>query len=161
MQAAIEACLSRHGVRRVMLNGGELAERFGVAAHLAGRGIETVAWGAPGCADAAFDCDAAITDCRAGMADAGSLLVWSDAGFGRASTLVAPVHVVLLPASRIVADMIDAVEIVMAASGGVVGGMPSNVVMINGPSKTADIEMRLVTGVHGPKFLDVVLIEGM
>jgi L-lactate dehydrogenase complex protein LldG len=56
------------------------------------------------------------------------------------------------------ADLVDGLEFVMRETG---GSLPSNVVVINGPSKTADIEMNLVTGVHGPKYLYVVLIEGM
>jgi L-lactate dehydrogenase complex protein LldG len=142
----------------VIVNAGELDGRFGVAAHLVSRGKEVLQWGAPGCGELAFSCDAAVTDCRAGLADTGAVMVWSDAEFGRSSTLVVPVHVVLLPASRVLADLVDGFEMLVRECG---GNLPSNVVVINGPSKTADIEMNLVTGVHGPKYLHVVLVEGM
>jgi L-lactate utilization protein LutC len=156
--AAIDGVLSEHKVGKVIANARELDGRFGLSTHLASRGVSVLSWGVPGCRDEAFHCDAAVTDCRAGLADTGAVLVWSDAGFGRSSTLVVPVHVVLLPASRVMADLIDGLELVMKETG---GKLPSNVVVINGPSKTADIEMNLVTGVHGPKYVYVVLIEGM
>jgi L-lactate dehydrogenase complex protein LldG len=38
--------------------------------------------------------------------------------------------------------------------------MPANVIMISGPSKTADIEQTMAVGVHGPKRLIVVLYDG-
>jgi L-lactate utilization protein LutC len=156
--AAIDGVMAEHKVGKVIANARELDLRFGVSAHLGGKGLNVLAWGSAGCREAAFHCDAAVTDCRAGLADTGAVLVWSDAGFGRSSTLVVPVHVVLLPASQVMADLVDGLEFVMRETG---GSLPSNVVVINGPSKTADIEMNLVTGVHGPKYLYVVLIEGM
>ena len=154
---AIGACFASHAIKKCVLNARELEGHFLVADILAAKGIEVMRWGAPGCREAAFECDASVTDCRAGLADAGSLLVWSDETFGRSSTLVVPVHVVLLPVSRILPDMIDGLEMVRRETA---GAMPSNVVIINGPSKTADIEMKLVTGVHGPKYVHVVVIEG-
>jgi L-lactate utilization protein LutC len=129
------------------------------AAHLESAGITVKPWGAPNCRDAAFDCDASLTDCRYGLADAGSLLVWSTPAFGRSSTLVTPVHIVLLPASRIIPDLLDALLLVEQLSH--TTGMPSNVLVINGPSKTADIESKLITGVHGPKFLHVLVIDDL
>jgi len=162
IHAALDVCFAPHTIGRAILNMGnaeDLGGRFGIAQYLAGRKVETVKWGTPGCREAAFTCDAAITDCRAGLADAGSLLVWTEAGeeggFGRSSTLVVPVHVVLLPASRILPDMVDGLALARRENP---GQLPSNIVVINGPSKTADIEMNLITGVHGPKFLHVIVI---
>jgi L-lactate utilization protein LutC len=156
---AIEAALGNHAVRKVVTNGGSVGDQFDVMGFLAAHRIEEVRWGVAGSMDLAFGCDAAITDCRAGLADTGAILVWSEKGFGRSSTLVVPVHVVLLPASRIVADMIDGFDLVLSQFA--IDALPSNVVVINGPSKTSDIEMKLVTGVHGPKYLYVLLLDGM
>ena len=155
VQAAIDECLEEHKAQSVMLNMADLPED-NIAAHLAAKGMKVYRWAQEGCAAEAFNCDASVTDCRYGLADTGAIMVWSDPGFGRSSTLTVPVHVVLLPAGRILADMIDALPHVLRDTG---GRMPSNVVIINGPSKTADIEMSLVTGVHGPKFLYAVVIE--
>lgn len=163
LAAAIDACLANHQVTRSIVNARDLDQPLGVTKHLQSKGIALVPWGSPNCRDEAFTCEASVTDCRCGMADSGSLVVWSDPTFGRSSTLVVPVHVILLPESRIVPDMIDALQLAheQARASGVQGHLPSNIVIINGPSKTADIEMNLVTGVHGPKYLYVVVIEGM
>jgi L-lactate dehydrogenase complex protein LldG len=155
VEAVIDECLNEHQVKSVMVNLADLPED-NIAAHLTGTGRTVFRWALEGCAQAVFDCDASITDCRYGLADTGAMMVWSDPGFGRSTTLTVPVHVVLLPAGRILADMIDALPHALRDTG---GRMPSNVVIINGPSKTADIEMKLVTGVHGPKFLYAVIIE--
>jgi len=88
-------------------------------------------------------------------------MVWSDPAFGRSSTLVIPIHIVLLPASRILPELIDALAFAQQQVAQGSGQLPSNIVLINGPSKTADIEMNLITGVHGPKHLYVVVLEGM
>ncbi len=42
---------------------------------------------------------------------------------------------------------------------GLAAGMPTNVVLVSGPSKTSDIEQTLVYGVHGPKELIVLLTD--
>jgi L-lactate dehydrogenase complex protein LldG len=162
--AGIDLCFAKHAIRKSVLNAQELAAQFGIEAYLAEKKIDMVRWGEPGCREAAFECEASITDCRAGLADTGAILVWSDDGFGRSSTLVVPVHVVLLPVSRILPDLIDGLALAHAQTAGRAGGdgrLPSNIVVINGPSKTADIEMNLVTGVHGPKFLYVLVVDGI
>jgi L-lactate dehydrogenase complex protein LldG len=154
VQAAINDCLMPHAVTRCILNAHEFEESLGLRAYLAGRGIAIVQWGEPHCREASFSCEASITDCRAGLADTGGILVWSDASFGRSSTLVIPIHLVLLPVSRILPDLVDGLRLAHSQK-----AFPSNIVVINGPSKTADIEMNLITGVHGPKFLHVILIN--
>ena len=156
--AAVDACLAAHAVKRTLMNLQGLGADFGVAGHLRGRGVEMVEWGMPACFVESFSCDVSITDSRAGLAGTGAGLGWWVVGFWRSSTLVVPVHITLLPASRILGDLIDGLDVVLKLGE---GKMPSNVVVINGPSKTGDIEMKLVTGVHGPKYMYVIVIDGM
>ncbi len=155
IQAAIDELLATRNVKSIMMNLADLPEDV-IAGHLQAKGYRIDLWTDPNCENLVFQCDAGITDCRYGLADTGALMVWSDPGFGRSTTLTIPLHIVLLPAVRIVADMIDALPHVLRDTG---GRMSSNVVIINGPSKTADIEMNLVTGVHGPKYLCVIVID--
>lgn len=155
IQAAIDELLTGRSVKSIMVNLADLPED-GVAGHLQSQGYQIHLWTDPDCEKLVFQCDAGITDCRYGLADTGALMVWSDPGFGRSTTLTIPLHIVLVPAVRIVSDMIDALPHVLRDTG---GRMASNVVIINGPSKTADIEMNLVTGVHGPKYLCAIVID--
>ena len=155
LPAIIQAFLAGHKADRVMLNfAGPMP--VGLTELLQRCGSQVEMWGRPDCGKVVFDCDVAITDCRYGLADTGALLVWSDAAFGRSATLTIPLHIVVLPAKQIVADMVDGIDRMLADTA---GGIPSNVVIINGPSKTADIEMNLVTGVHGPKYLCVAVVD--
>jgi L-lactate utilization protein LutC len=160
--AAIDACLAPHPVTRCLLNAHDLESRFALSAHLTARQIQVLPWGTDiagqTCVQAAYSCEASITDCRAALADTGSIMVWSDSTFGRSSTLVIPLHIVLLPASRILPDLLDGLAFIQRTHP---TQLPSNIVLINGPSKTADIEMNLITGVHGPKHLYVLVIEDM
>ncbi len=156
LPAALDQCLAPHQVTRSILNAHELEARYALPAYLAARHIQVIPWGAPDCVQSAFSCELSITDCRAALADTGSVMVWSDPSFGRSSTLVIPIHIVLLPATRILPDLLDGLAFIQRAHPKC---LPSNIVLINGPSKTADIEMNLITGVHGPKHLYVLVIE--
>ncbi len=153
--AAIEKTLTERRSHRVMLNCATWPVEP-LAKALSAAGMQVHHWTDPGCAQDVFECDAAITDCRYGLADTGALVVWSDTGFGRSSTLTVSLHVVILPADKIIGDLVDAMVMLARDTH---GSVPSNVVIINGPSKTSDIEMNLVTGVHGPKFLSVIVVD--
>lgn len=99
------------------------------------------------------ECGIGITGADFGLADTGSVLVVSGAGRGRLASLLPPVHVAVLHTSRLVwtlADVFD-VDPALATRG-------SNLAVITGPSRTADIEMTLTRGVHGPRDVHVVLI---
>jgi L-lactate dehydrogenase complex protein LldG len=96
---------------------------------------------------------AALTGSRAAVAETGTLVLWPDEHEPRLMSLVPPVHVVLLDAGRIYNTFFEAMQ-----SEGWKDGMPTNALLISGPSKTADIQVTLAYGAHGPKELVVLLI---
>jgi L-lactate dehydrogenase complex protein LldG len=100
-----------------------------------------------------FTVDAGITSARGGVADTGAIVLWPDRHEPRLLSLVPPVHVAILDADTITGSLSE-----MMVAEKWVDGMPTNALLISGPSKTADIEFTLVFGVHGPKEL-VVLIR--
>jgi L-lactate dehydrogenase complex protein LldG len=93
-----------------------------------------------------------VTGASAGLADTGSIVLVHGVGRGRLASLLPPVHVALVDRTRIVCDLptLFASEPTLLASS-------SNVVVVTGPSRTADIEMTLSRGVHGPRDVHVVL----
>lgn len=99
-----------------------------------------------------FQIDAGVTSVRGGVADTGAVVVWPTPQEPRLLSLVPPVHVAVLDADAIFASLSE-----MMASERWAEGMPTNALLISGPSKTADIEFTLVFGVHGPKELIVII----
>jgi len=100
-----------------------------------------------------FQIDAGITGVRAGVAETGAVVLWPTSYEPRLMSLVPPVHVAVLDADTIYNSLGEMMTAERWAD-----GMPTNALLISGPSKTADIEFTLVFGVHGPKEL-VLLIR--
>jgi L-lactate dehydrogenase complex protein LldG len=98
--------------------------------------------------------DAGITGAFAGVASSGSVCVALGPPLTAAASLLMPLHIVLLPAERIVARPRDLFD--EACLGG--EGLRRNLVFITGPSATADMGP-LVRGVHGPHRLHILLLE--
>ena len=95
---------------------------------------------------------AEISRASYGLADTGSVVLAAGPDEPRARHLLPEVHVSLLPESRIVQGL----EELFAAVG---PALPSALAIVTGPSRSADIEQRLVVGVHGPREVHVVLLE--
>jgi L-lactate dehydrogenase complex protein LldG len=97
-----------------------------------------------------------ITGALAGLADTGSLAVCSGPQRPMVVSLTPLTHLALLPVARLLPDMATFMRVHQATALAVAG---RNLVFITGPSRTADIEMVITRGVHGPKRLVVILIE--
>jgi L-lactate dehydrogenase complex protein LldG len=98
--------------------------------------------------------DIGLTSADAALAETGSVVVSSGPGRSRAASLLPPIHIVLIPTSKLLPD-------IFAWTAKRTGTLASQVVLISGPSKTADIEQTLVVGVHGPKrFIVIIYSDG-
>jgi L-lactate dehydrogenase complex protein LldF len=97
---------------------------------------------------------AGITGVVMGVAETGSLLITSGAGKPLTTSLLPEVHIALLPVGSIKRTLAEALE-----AGGPDIVRAAAAVFISGPSRTADIEMTLTIGVHGPKELYVFCYE--
>lgn len=101
-----------------------------------------------------FGIDAAVTSTRSGIAEVGALILWPTPEEPRSFSLVPPLHIAVLEADKLHNTFADVI-----ADENWQAGMPTNALLISGPSKSADIEQTLAYGVHGPVELIVLLIE--
>jgi L-lactate utilization protein LutC len=143
--------------RRVLLGRGPLLDRLALADPLRARGREVVAVDAlpPAAArDAFFAADVGITGVAYLIAETGTLVMLSGPDAPRSPSLLPPVHIAVAGTDQLLPDLFD----LFAPHLWPGGAPPSNITLITGPSKTGDIELRLVTGVHGPGEVHVVLV---
>jgi len=102
------------------------------------------------------NCDASITTCESLVARTGSIVLSSASQSGRTASVYAPVHICIAYTRQLVYDIKDALQAIKEKYG---SSLPSLISFAAGPSRTADIEKTLVTGVHGPKEVYVFLID--
>lgn len=140
---------------RVVIPEAALSRHFDVASVLDDRQLQRIE-SSDGNFRAQFDADVGITDVRCVLAETGTLVMASDASHSRGPSLVPPVHIAIVKASDIVPDMLD---FYAGLQGLPPAELPSSIAYVTGPSKTADIEGVLVTGIHGPQAVHVLLVE--
>lgn len=140
------------GVSSIAMPKTAFLERIGIIAALKAAGFTVRTWDEM-TVDDVYDVDVGITDVWRAVAETGSLVVRASAEHGRSLSLIPPLHVAIVEPKNCVADLIDLFETVKAS------GDASSFTIISGPSKTSDIEMNLVVGVHGPEKVQVFLLE--
>ncbi|MGB4845088.1 MAG: LUD domain-containing protein [Ferruginibacter sp.] len=101
-------------------------------------------------------CDASITDCELLVARTGTIVLSAAQQSGRTVSVYAPIHICIAYTNQLVYDVKDALQSLKEKYA---GKIPSLISFATGPSRTADIEKTLVTGVHGPKEVYCFLVE--
>lgn len=101
-----------------------------------------------------FDFDVGITKAQAAIAETGTLVLDSSCERNRLVSVVPPVHIAIVAASRIYATVADVLAILQNGK-----EVSPAITFITGPSRTADIELTLTIGVHGPQELYVIIDE--
>jgi L-lactate dehydrogenase complex protein LldG len=97
--------------------------------------------------------DGVMTGSTVAIAETGTVVLQSVAGQGRrAATLVPDYHLCVVRVEDVVETVAEAMDRLAATAG-------LTTTFFSGPSATADIEMTRIKGVHGPRFLDVIVVE--
>jgi L-lactate dehydrogenase complex protein LldG len=103
-------------------------------------------------------CDVSITSCETLVARTGTMVLTTAQASGRTTSVYAPVHICVAYSSQVVYDVKDALQHLKEKYA---DSFPSFVTFASGPSRTADIEKTLVTGVHGPKEVYCFLVNDL
>lgn len=95
---------------------------------------------------------AGLTGAASAIAETGTLVIPSEKGQALSASLLPEIHITIIKASQTVASLEEALQREEV-------GTASAIALVTGPSRTADIEMTLTIGVHGPKELHVFVVD--
>lgn len=146
-------------VRKVLLGREPFLDSLELAEALRNEGIEVAAVDRLTDANRReqfFAAELGITGVDYLIAETGSVALRTRPDQPRAVSLLPPIHVAVAHRGQVVADLFDLFETRLGVSQ---DGLPASLSLITGPSKTGDIELRLVTGVHGPGEIHVILVD--
>jgi L-lactate dehydrogenase complex protein LldG len=155
----IEQVTEAEGARTVICSNRRVADEFGMANRLAAKGIAFIV--EPSQSDIvtnAARADIGVTGVDYALAETGSLVLVARPGQPRSVSLLPPVHIALIRPEQIIRGFDELFELLRDDFEAT--GVKSAVTFITGPSRTADIELTLVVGVHGPQQLHAVLVDG-
>ena len=160
---------AERSARRVMTWAGPVLSD-GLAARLRAEGLEVTEQALEGAEEAersrfrqvAAEVEIGVTGADLAVAETGSLVVISGRGKARSVSLLPPYHVAIFGREALV-ESLEQVGVILESlhrdpdrsmSG-------ASITFITGPSRTADIELTLTRGVHGPKEVHAVFIESL
>ena len=144
------------GAARAAVADDELTSALGIGRALADAGVDVLRPDDPEWRGRLMHAAVGVTGAALAVAETGSLVLTAAPGAPRATSLVPPVHVCIVATGTIVATMVDAITR-LATTGA--AGLPSAITWVGGPSRTSDLEMRPTFGIHGPRTVEIVLVE--
>ena len=131
----------------------EYLDELGADEPLREAGVEVAIWhDRPDLREIAGRADLGLSTATWAIAETGSLVLEHGPGRGRSVTLLPPTYVAILPADRVLKTVPEAIRKYAG------GTLPANVCFHTGPSRSGDIEMSLVVGMHGPGDVHVILV---
>ncbi len=146
LPASVTSVLATHGVGRLALPSGLPVAWLAAAPH-----VELVGDEPPISFGDLDRLDGVITSCSVAIAETGTIVLDGGPGQGRrVLTLLPDLHVCVVMAAQVVGTVPEALARLSPTS-------PQT--WISGPSATSDIELERVEGVHGPRRLEVILVE--
>ncbi len=144
---------------RILLGGGPLLEQLNLSKRFppnirvitVDQLISTTCW------ESFFAADLGISEVDYLVAETGTVVLHSSPHQPRSLSLLPPIHIAIAERRQLVSDLFD---LFPSSPNGPAPALPACITFITGPSKTGDIELKLVTGVHGPGEIHVILIDG-
>lgn len=151
------ALLRERPSSRILLSRSDWLDSFGLARALESQGHSVTSvdrLDEESAKEACFEADVGISGVDNLLGETGSLVVLAKREEPRSVSLLPPLHIALAREDQLMPDLFD-----LFTKCNLAAGMPSCLTLITGPSKTGDIELTLVTGVHGPGEIHVVIVR--
>jgi L-lactate dehydrogenase complex protein LldG len=155
-QQIVQLALTKNA-RRILLGRGPVLDSLELTRALQERGlhVDVVDKLAPDATKTAFfGANLGISGVTWAVAETGTLVMATGPADPRSLSLLPPIHVAVVGREQLLPDLFDLFDRLQTSP----DALPACVSLITGPSKTGDIELKLVTGVHGPGEVHVVLI---
>ena len=158
----IQGILSSHNARRILLSRGGLIDQLNLPQKLKGLGLDVKTLDDLQHDPRAdfFSAEVGITNVHRLIAETGTVVLASKPNEPRSASLLPPVHICLADRAQLLPDLFDLFDLFSPTASPTKSLPPSCLTLITGPSKTGDIELKLVTGVHGPGEIHVIMCEG-
>jgi L-lactate utilization protein LutC len=157
----IQSIVQAHNARKLLLSRGGLIEQMNLPAKLKQLGLDvrTVDASLNDSREVFFTAEVGITNVHRLIAETGTVVLASSPDEPRSASLLPSVHIALADRSQLLADLFDLFDLFAPSAALAKSTPPSCLTLITGPSKTGDIELKLVTGVHGPGEIHVILLQ--
>lgn len=150
--------IQEKSARRILLGRGAFLDSLDLPDRLRSQGLEIKVvdqLSDSTCRDSFFAAELSISGVDYLIAETGTVVLLTRPEEPRSLSLLPPIHIAIAERGQLLPDLFDLFELPLWPEW---GGPPSCLTLITGPSKTGDIELRLVTGVHGPGELHVILV---
>lgn len=160
----LKSAVKAHKGKKVLASNDKKNKEFGLDLafdDLRSEGIDVRLWDySIGIENQVFaeQADIGITFSDVTLAESGTITLFNDKDNGRSISLLPRVHIVVIPQSTLVPRMTQAVQKIHKANA--LGDQVSSCIsFISGPSNSADIEMNLIVGVHGPVEVMYIVVK--
>lgn len=160
----LRGILQQHQVQSVVCTRNPMLKALGLSDKFSAWGLTSTVWSGMendpnSFREKAFSADVGVSGVEFVLAESGSLVLTSQTEGAQLASLAPPTHIAVYRRSQAKASLEEILERLPVPTDPNQTVSGRSVVLITGPSRTADIEQVLIRGVHGPKHVHAILVE--